>query len=213
MVDYQLKNAKAVDLTQEEFGCFYRGQEYSSISGEIREPIFFNMLASNRFNLLSLDHTTMYCGFKPLTGIVECIDEFRFSTLSLQIKLGRKRLERYELISFKLKDKLKLVNLCDEGALIRHRLKLDTKVLCSTLKHPESEEFAKQALKAGFDGIMFPTRQGVQKAVVIFGTAQSKLNKFELVDRMSFWEAFHSISDEVGDSLNIQLIDDKKPFK
>lgn len=211
MVDYQLGKAKKVDLTQSGFEYLYRGQEYSPVGKEVRDPIYFDMKKANRFNLVNHGIETMYCGFKPLTGIVECIHEFRLSSLRHSIKLGRSRLQELELITFKLNLQLNLVDLCDEGAFVRHRLKLNTLVLCSTKLHPESEDFANQAHKAGFDGIMFPTRQGVQKAVVIFGSSKSKMIDYEVIDRQSFWDVLQNNHTTVND-LNIKLIDDTKGY-
>jgi len=205
VTDFQLNKAK--EIYTKSLGNAFRGQVYSDVSGEVREPIFFNISRNNRFNLKSLNLSTMYMGFEPLTALVECFSEFRYSSLPINIKLGRSRLSKFELIEFRLKQNLKLVNMQDSGALIRHRLKRDAPLFSSTKSHADSEDFAKQAVSLGYDGILFPTRQGVEKAAVIFEGAKNKLDNYEIINRSSFWEAFNNSKDLISD-LNIQLIDD-----
>ena len=204
---YQLGKGTKIDLTLPEYALCYRGQQYPNKGKPDRDPIYFSSKQDNRFHLMNLDVESMHMSLSPMASLIEPIEIFRHITLGTKLKLGKSRLEKYQHFVFEvpLFSSLKLLDLASEGASLKHGLKRDDPILVST-NYDKSSEFAEQAYHAGYDGIIFNTRQDCRNSVVLFQSAKKIMAGFKVISHQSFWKAYPHYNIDVN--VAITLIDD-----
>lgn len=205
-----IENGIEADFEELKLSMGYRSQPFHPKTKKPQNVVFFNRLEKNRFTPNKPNISTMYFGFTPETAIFESHDAFRNSVVASKMRFGKSELLELELITFKPPRDLKLLDLSSDTALMRHRLKLGSPILTST-NTSESRAFSDKVLIAGFDGILYPTRQGARFAAVVFSHARDKMETLIVKDRTTLFEAFekYDIANRIG---GISIIDDTAPL-
>lgn len=204
MRDFNIGNGQCVNLDRKEFEVCFRAQDYADDfcennaydEGAWLHYNFNRNLLHNRFTPYSSNIETTYFGFDPLAVFVETDETFRNASLKLKrpLEFSVKELKEREIIAFRLSRKLKLFDLCGDYAIPRHNLNLNDPVLVST-HYLESHMFAEEVYQAGYDGIMYPTRQGVKNAVVVFDHTEDVLADSEILWRKSLLTVLRETKD------------------
>ncbi|MDY6928146.1 MAG: RES domain-containing protein [Pseudomonadota bacterium] len=198
-------------LPDEQFPVLYRGQKYGTTSdGEPWGPINFSRnIETNRWTPLSSEVGVAFFGINQATCFLEAFPLFRerdLSNIPYNFPIGISKLEKWELITFRPKAKLKVLSLTDDFAYSRHRVKAS---IVTTTELTQSGEFSDSLLKhTDCDGILYRTRQGANLALVVFEHAKDKFNNIVILERKSFYE----YAQEVGDlerQLAVKFIDDR----
>ncbi len=216
--DYNIAGGIAADLSSADDEYCYRAQRYpaglSESDGQTagsRSHYFFSKSTENRFAPVQSGVGTYYFGYgNPLAVLLETLPIFRESSLNLPrpLPFGASELERIEIIKFKITQQLKLFDLNSNEAFVRHNMKINDEVLCST-DLSRSSGFADLVLnEGGYDGILYRTRQGMTHAAVVFETSKSIIeNNSIVVERMSALSMLRGIPDSEK-RLGIRIVDD-----
>ena len=204
MPNFNIKAGYEANLSTDEFKICYRAQSYAPGLNESTANApsawahynFSRDLKRNRFIPINSNIKVTYFGFNPLSVFVETDISFRNSSLNMPrpMPFSEEELKAKEIISFSLNEPIKLFDLCSEHALIRHNLNPTSNELVSTDYNP-SHLFAQQVYDAGFEGILYPTRQGIKNAVVLFDLAQKKIESATIISRKSVLTTLQETAD------------------
>jgi hypothetical protein len=214
MKEYNIKGGLPYTFPDRTHKYLFRGQNYAPGDGEdvhdpalSRQPIRFSYAPhENRFTPRKTK--TAYFGLHPLSVVVETIADFRLRAMPQKRNLmfSEDELKRKELFKIEIQKELKLFSLDDQYASARHRLKRDAEEICGKDLGPSSE-FATQVLSAGYDGIIYPTRQGINQALVVFETAKDKLDGYQIISRESYLTTLKQMPNAEA-TLGIKIIED-----
>lgn len=206
---FNVDAALACQLPDEQYKLLYRGQPYSKNKNEQWGPVnFTRKVLDNRFTPAYPDVCTAYLGANKITCFLEVFPLFRqrdLSALEYRFPIGKSELLTLEMITFSLDEPLNLVCLTDEFAYIRHRVKGD---IVTSVDLTEANNFAGAVYQhSNHDGLIYRTRQGGSRAIVVFDRAADKLRSVNIIERQSFFDAAME-EDDIESKLSIQIIDD-----
>lgn len=217
MSRYNIEAGIRISLPNNALSTFYRGQDYAPGDYEGNtdrsvawSPVNFSYSPlKNRFTPENVKTTYFACSIA--TTFVETTEKFRHSIIKNRrtIKFSADGLRKREMITFTLPQTLELFELSDELAAARHGIKRDDAIICSVDLTP-SKHFASLVYQAGYDGIIYPTRQGINQAVVVFESAKDKfvLEDKHIVKRQSYYSALMTLP-TIEKDLDIKIIEDK----
>lgn len=215
--EFNIAQGRRFDLNSLDSPYCYRCQSYApglnedNSAGHPQAWLHYNFMRSvdsTRFVPKESPVSVTYYGYNPVAVFVETDTLFRRVALDVKrpICYSESYLETKEIITFQLKEPVKLFDLMTEFSFGRHNLKLNHDVINST-NMETSSIFAEEVYQAGYDGIIYPTRQSIKNAVVLFDRAREAIAGGTIIDRQSVLSMLRTYPDPFETLLGIKILD------